>query len=178
VPERSDRLQQSGALDGKRTLPAQSGKGKGPASSICRRRWVQRLSHVEAAKDAETPARPSMAPVLTAGVKPWVRLKNAGEAEFGAEISYWSKQTGGRQKFGHSYSWTFIIREIKSYIPPAAETAGGIEDGGKIPITLAIYEIGFLAVRQRKRTGEALPDGTEFSFKWKQNEAVVLSFGP
>ena len=105
-----------------------------------------------------------MKPVLAA-VKPWVRIKDAGEAERGYEITYW-------QKSGRTIVCLCLNPETAG-----SSTGGGNAVGLKtktIPVTLAF--VGAVNDVRDERTGKALGDGLEFPFRWTMNEAIVLSF--
>lgn len=106
-----------------------------------------------------------MKPIHDAGIRRWVEIKNAGENEFGYEIIYWS--VAGR-------TWLFVVAE--------PEIAVSSEGGGNAvhlktdrrPITLRLTAAVHDA--RDERAGKTLGDGSEFSFDWKMNEAVVMSF--
>lgn len=103
--------------------------------------------------------------VLSAGVKPWVRLKNAGEREHGYEITYWSK--GSRR----------ILFVCSNPELSGSEAGGGNSVGLKsdvIPVTLQ-FAAPVAGVRD-ERTGKDLGGGSEFKFDWAMNRAIVVSF--
>ena len=110
------------------------------------------------ARSSSSTSRPPASP-------PWVRIKDAGEKEFGYEITYWTK--GGR-------TILFLISN--------AEVRGNSLGGGnavglkteKLPVTLAFA--GAVKDVKDERAGKELGDGKEFKVDWTQNEAVVLSF--
>ncbi len=103
--------------------------------------------------------------VTAAGAKPWIRIKNAGDAEHGYEITYWQKE-------GRTIVCLCLNPEIT-----ASQTGGGNAAGLKtktIPVTLALS--GDVHDARDERTGKPLAAGREFSFPWKMNEAVIMSF--
>ncbi len=103
--------------------------------------------------------------IADAGIKSPVRIKNAGEKEFGYEIIQWKKD--GR-------TLLFLLSN--------AETSHSSEGGGnskglkteKLPVTLEFAT----PVKNCKdeRTGKDLGAGKEIQVEWKMNEAVVLSY--
>lgn len=109
-------------------------------------------------------------PILRAGVVPRVRLKNSGDNEHGYEITFWKKPPSG---VSPARMVLFLI-----FNP---EITGDSQGGGNarglktatLPVTLqfrnAVYDL------RDERTGKCYGSGTEFSFEWKQNEALVLS---
>lgn len=106
-----------------------------------------------------------MDPVKSAGVKRWVEIKDAGEAEFGYEVAYWDKD--GR-------TILFLVMN-----PDSRKTAlGGGNSVGlkikKLDVTLSFAKA--LKDVKNERTGKSLGDGKEFKVTWQQQEAVVLSF--
>jgi len=103
--------------------------------------------------------------VLAGGVKPRVRLKSAGQKEHGCEITYWKKD-------GRVILFLCFNPEITG-----SETGGGNAAGLKtdtIPVTLQ-FASPVSAVRD-ERAGRDLGNGSEFSFNWTMNQAVVISF--
>jgi hypothetical protein len=126
--------------------------------------WYQayRAEGVEAAGRREV----FMRHITAAGVVPWVRIANAGEREHGYEITYWSLPTGRTLLF------VCLNPEIRGN-----SLGGGNSVGLKtesVPIKLRFTH----PVREVRdeRAGQKLNAGSEFSFDWKQNEAVVLTF--
>jgi hypothetical protein len=97
--------------------------------------------------------------------KPRVRLKGADERSFGYEIAYW-------QKDGRTICFLTFNPEVEGNELGGGNSAGLKTDA--IPVTLEFAN----AVRNVKdeQRGKALADGREFSFRWKMNEAVVISF--
>lgn len=106
----------------------------------------------------------------TAGVVPWVRLKDAAEREHGYEITYWSKPEPGHP--GRTILFVGLNPEIGG-----TDLGGGNSIGLKtatVPVTLQFArEIKGL---RDERSGTLRGDGREFRLDWKQNEAVVVSF--
>ncbi len=103
--------------------------------------------------------------VLDAGVKPWVRIKDAGEKEFGYEITYWSKD-------GRTILFLISNAEVRG-----TSLGGGNAVGLKIatiPVTLEFA--GPVKDVRNERTGKKLGNGKDFKVTWQQNAAVVLSF--
>jgi hypothetical protein len=106
-----------------------------------------------------------------AGVRPWVRIKDAGERDHGYEITYWSQQntSGGAVR-------TILFVSLNPEIS-GTDLGGGNAIGLKsatIPVTLQ-FTRELKNVRD-ERAEKDLGSGREFAFQWKQNEAVVLSF--
>ncbi len=106
-----------------------------------------------------------MNPVKSAGVKRWVEIEGAAEAEFGYEIVYWKKD--GR-------TILFVVSN-----PDSSKTAlgGGNSVGlktAKLPITLKFDKAIKNVVNER--SGEKLKNGSSFKLDWQQQEAVVISF--
>ena len=99
-----------------------------------------------------------------AGVRRWVELQGASEAEFGYEITYWSK--AGR---------TLLCVCLNP------EVAGNSEGGGNaaglktaaLPVNL--HFAAPVKDARDERTGRALGDGADFKLTWVQNEALVVS---
>ena len=95
----------------------------------------------------------------------WVQLQGAGDRENGYEITYWAQ--GNR---------TILFLCYKPEITAGA-MGGGNSVGLKsdlVPVTLA-FRRPVQGVRD-ERSGRSLGTGSQFTFDWKMNEAVVLSF--
>jgi len=123
---------------------------------------AHRTSGFEAAKSRQTFLRY----ISEAGLRPWVRLANAGEPEHGHEITYWT-QVNGR---------TLLFLCLNPEIRGTAEGGGnsvGLKTATR-PITFRFAQP--VADLRDERSGETLGDGTDFTRNWVQNEAVVLSF--
>ncbi len=102
----------------------------------------------------------------TTGIRRWVEIEGAGAAEFGYEITYFSKPDGRKLLFVCSNP------EIVG-----SETGGGNSTNLKteiLPIMLKFAK-PIRSVRDERRES-SLVDGDRFRFDWPQNEAVVLSF--
>ena len=100
------------------------------------------------------------------GVRRWVEIENAGEAEFGYEITYFRKPDGRKV--------LFVCWNPETV---GTEAGGGNAVGlkpGAIPITLKFAK-PVRNVRDERR-GSVLKDGDRFAFTWPRNEAIVLSF--
>ena len=109
--------------------------------------------------------------VAEAGVVPWVRIKDAAEAEHGYEITYWSK-AGATSGASRTLLFLCLNPEI------TGDSLGGGNSQGlkaaQVPVTLQFR--GEIKGLRDERTGRELGNGREFSLVWKQNEALVLSF--
>ena len=106
-----------------------------------------------------------MDPVKSSGVKRWVEIEGAGEAEFGYEISYWEKN--GR-------TIVFLVSN-----PDSTKTAlgGGNSVGlktAKLNVTLKFNKA--ISGVKNERTGKILPSGKTVKVSWQQQEAAVISF--
>ncbi len=106
-----------------------------------------------------------MQPILDAGTRRWVDIKNAGEKEHGYEITYWNK--GDR---------TILFVCFNPELQGTAEGEGHAKNlkTQTIPITLE-FANAISGVRD-ERTGKRLGSGKSFPFDWTMNEAIVLSF--
>ncbi|MDZ4852356.1 MAG: beta-galactosidase trimerization domain-containing protein [Pirellulaceae bacterium] len=121
-----------------------------------------RVAGFEAAKKRDV----FMRHILSADSSPWVRIVEAGESEHGYEIVYWTLPTGRILLF------VCLNPEIRG------TSLGGGNSVGLKAETLSIklrFSHEVKDVRD-ERTGRVLQNATEFSFDWKQTEAVVLSF--
>ena len=100
--------------------------------------------------------------------QPWARLKDAGEAEHGYEITYWRKD-------GRTIVCLCLNPEVAG-----SHLGGGNATGLKtrtMAVTLAFGDA--VAGLRDERTGRELGAGREFRLDWTMNEAVVVSFpGP
>jgi hypothetical protein len=97
--------------------------------------------------------------------KPFVKLVNGGEKEFGHEFVFWDK--GDRR----------IMFLVQNPAITVTELGGGNAVGLKsetIPVTLEFAQA--LEKARDERTGKDLANGTQFAVDWKMNEAVVISF--
>ncbi len=103
--------------------------------------------------------------VKAAGLKRWVDVENAGEKEHGYEITYWAK--GGR-----TIVFVCFNPEIRGTMLGGGNAAGLKTE--TVPITLRLARKVAGARDERKQQG--LGDGDRFRFRWKMNEAVVMSF--
>jgi len=106
--------------------------------------------------------------VTAGGPRRWVELRDAGEREFGYEITYWRKAD------------RTIVCVCFNPEVAATSTGGGNAVGLKtetIPVKLA-FTAPVHGVRD-ERGERDLGDGQEFSFDWRMNEALIVSFdGP
>ena len=112
-----------------------------------------------------------MSHVRTAGITPWVRLKNTGDREHGYEITYWT-QPGAPGQPSRILLFVGLNPEISG-----TDLGGGNSVGLKtatIPVTLQ-FDSEVKGLRE-ERTGKNHDAGREFSFSWKQNETIVVSF--
>ena len=112
-----------------------------------------------------------MSHLRTAGASPWVRLKNTGDLEHGYEITYWT-QPGAPGQSSRILLFVGLNPEISG-----TDLGGGNSVGLKtatIPVTLQ-FDSDVKGLRD-ERTGKNHDTGREFSFSWKQNEAIVVSF--
>ena len=114
---------------------------------------------------AEAAAKRSvfMNPIHAAGVNRWVMLE--GDNAFGYEITCWKQRDR-----------TILFACMNPEIAVSA-TGGGNAVGLRtetIPVTLAFSKEP-KAVRD-ERTGKDLGPGKRFTFDWKTNEAIVVSF--
>lgn len=112
-----------------------------------------------------------MSHLRTAGATPWVRLKDTGDLEHGYEITYWT-QPGAPGQPSRTLLFVGLNPEISG-----TDLGGGNSIGLKtatIPITLQ-FASDIRGLRD-ERTGKDHKTGREFSFSWKQNEALVVSF--
>ena len=110
-----------------------------------------------------------MKPLRDAGVTPRVRIKEAGDATHGYEITYWSLPSDGPPR---TLMFLFQNPEI------TGDSLGGGNSQGLKTETVAVtlqFREKITGLRD-ERAGEDLGDGKEFRFEWKQNEALVLSF--
>ena len=110
--------------------------------------------------------------LTAAGIRPWVRIKNAGEREHGYEITYWSKANGTPKERSRVILFLCSNPEITG-----TSLGGGNSEGLKTQVTPVTLEFAAAITEVRdERTGAKLANGREFKFDWKQNEAVVMSF--
>lgn len=104
------------------------------------------------------------------GIGPRVRLKDAGEREHGAEITYWAKAAVGKE-----------AARILYFLCLNPEISGSALGGGNarqlktetIHVTLQFGEA--IKGLRNERTGEELGDGREFALDWTQHETLLLS---
>jgi len=109
-----------------------------------------------------------MAPITAAGPARWVSLQDAGDREFGYEITYW-------QKDGRTIVCLCLNPEITG-----SGTGGGNAVNlktqtipGALHFTAVVHDV------RDERTGTALGQGNTFKFTWPMNQAIILSFaGP
>ena len=105
--------------------------------------------------------------IADAGVKPRVRIKNAGAKEFGNEFVFWNLEKDNRVLM-------FLIDNPEVF---HTSEGGGNSKGlsaDKLPVTLQFGSE--LKNVKDERTGKDLGSGKEFQVEWAMNEAVVLSF--
>ena len=121
-----------------------------------------RVAGTDAAKKREV----FMRHVADAGIVPWVRIADAGEREHGCEITYWTLPSGRTLLF------LCLNPEIRGTALGGGNSVGLKSD--TMPIKLRFTREVHNA--RDERAGRALGNGAEFSFEWKQNEAVVVSF--
>ena len=106
-----------------------------------------------------------MKAIHDAGINRWATLKNAGEKEFGYEITYWT--LGGR-------TYLFVVMEPETRV---TNEGGGNAVGLKTDATRVTLEFaGPIKDAINERTGESLGAGRAFPLDWKLNEALVISF--
>ena len=121
-----------------------------------------RVAGPEAAKRRET----FLMHVRAGGAVPWVQIEGAGEATFGAEVTYFHKPDG-----------RIVLFVCANPETSGTEAGGGNAIGlktGLVPITLKFTR----PVRNARdeRRGTELGNGTRFPFVWERNTAVVISF--
>lgn len=121
-----------------------------------------RVAGPEAAKRRET----FLMHVRAGGAVPWVQIEGAGEATFGAEVTYFHKPDG-----------RIVLFVCANPETSGTEAGGGNAIGlktGLVPITLKFTR----PVRNARdeRRGTELGNGTRFPFVWERNAAVVMSF--
>jgi len=122
-------------------------------------------AHREAGFEAAKKREVFMKHVRTAGVKPWVRIAGAGEAEHGYEISYLDKA-------GRTIVFVCFNPEVTG-----TSLGGGNAAGLKTAaVDIRLKFAGPVADVRDERTGKSLGDGDTFAFKWTMCEAVILSF--
>ena len=95
------------------------------------------------------------------GIQRWVEIEDAGPAEHGYEITYWTKD--GRT----------IVFVCLNYEELVSSSTVGLRSN-TVPITLSFYAP--VTDLRNERTGAALGSGDRFDFNWIMNEALVLSF--
>ena len=120
-----------------------------------------------AGADAATKREVFMRHITAAGVVPWVRIVGGGEREHGYEITCWSLPSG------RTLIFLCLNPETRG-----TSLGGGNSVGLKtetVPIKLRFTR----EVRNARdeRTGGTFGNSADYSFEWKQNEAVVFSFG-
>ncbi len=105
-----------------------------------------------------------------AGVAPRVRVRAPAGQEFGSEITYWSLPATAAAP-ARTLLFLCLNPEISGTM-----LGGGNAIGLKsetVPVTL---EFATEIKPRDERTGRELGSGREFTFDWKQNEALVISF--
>ena len=121
-----------------------------------------RVSGFEAARRRDT----FMSHVSASGVRPRVRIENAGEATFGHEFTTFGRPDGRKVLFLCANPETV-----------GSELGGGNAANlktGAVPITLK-FARAIRNVRDERR-GIDLGSGDSFALSWIRNEALVLSF--
>ncbi len=96
----------------------------------------------------------------------WVEIENAGDAEFGYEITYWHRSDGR--------TMLFLCANLET---TGTDLGGGNAVGLKtevLPISLKFAQ-PMPNVRD-ERKGHNLGTGQRFHFSWPQNEAIILSW--
>lgn len=148
-----------------REMPVNTSRKAGKGSAVLLNLSPQWYNAYRLAGSTEAAKRSIfMNPIHAAGVNRWVQIKNAGEKEFGYEVTYWTQ--GPR-------TILFLISNVEV---SGNEYGGGNSVGLKsetIPIELEFTK----AVKNAKdeRSGKSLGDGTIFKVEWKTNEACVIS---
>ena len=150
-----------------RTMPVANVRHVGAGTAVLMNlspQWYNayRVAGYEAAQHRET----FLKHLHTGGLQRWVEIENAGEPEFGYEITYFQKP-GGRKVL-------FVCANLETV---GTELGGGNAANLKsdsVPITLKFAK-PVKNVRDERR-GTVLGNGIRFPFTWPRNEAIVLSF--
>jgi len=142
---------------------AQVGRGKAVLMNLSPQ-WYNayRSQGSESSKKREV----FMQHVKSPGVKPRIRIVDAGEKGHGYEVTYWSLPDGRNLLF------VCLNPEIHG------TSLGGGNSVGLKSETLSIklrFDRNVTDVLN-ERTGQSLGGNKEFTLSWKQNEAIVLSY--
>jgi len=155
-----------------RTMPvetvAQVGKGKAVLMNLSPQ-WYN--AYRVQGSEASMKRRVFIKHVESAGVKPRMRIVDAGEKEHGYEVTYW-KLPQDRNLKDRNLLFLCLNPEI------SGTSLGGGNSVGLKSATLLIklrLNQSVSGVRN-ERTGQALGSDEEFELSWKQNEAIVLSY--
>jgi len=106
-----------------------------------------------------------MQPVIDAVGKPWVRIKNAGQAEHGYEITYWKK--GDR---------TIVCLGLNPEITGSSTGGGNAAKLRSQTLHVTLQFRSPVSGVRDERAGKSLGDGAEFQVDWQTNESAILSF--
>lgn len=167
-------LHGSGYHQAVRSLPVQSSRPFGAGRAVLMNlspQWynVYRTEGAEPARRRQV----FMEPVLAAGSVPWVRLAESGGRDHGYEITYWNQPASGPGGKSRTLLFVCLNPEIRG-----TDAGGGNSVGlktGTVPVWLEFSrEIHDL---KDERSGQSHGPGRRFPFNWKQNEAIVVSFG-
>ena len=150
-----------------RTMPVEQVRRYGRGTAVLMNLSPQWYNAYRAAGFAAAARRATfMKHIKAAGVTPWVRIKSAGEKEFGYEIVYWSKDR------------RLLLFLVANPDAKFSATGGGNATKlktDKIAVTLAFARPVANVVDER--TGKHLTGGKEVRIEWTMNEAAVLSLG-
>ncbi|HYX23161.1 MAG TPA: beta-galactosidase, partial [Thermoanaerobaculia bacterium] len=140
-----------------------AGRGRAVYLNLSPQRYLQYRQEGTAGEEER---RPFLAPILQAGVAPWITVTSDGRhPAVPLEATYWSK--GGR-------TLVFVLQNV----PIASSPTGGGGPEGLAAATIPL-EIRLAAPVRNvvdERTGRRLPDGDRFSFRLDTAEAVLFSF--
>ena len=157
----------SGFYKAVREMPTSNVRRVGPGTAVLLNlspQWYNayRVAGYEAAQRGETFLRH----ITASGVRRWVEIENAGEAEFGYEITYFRKPDGR----------TVLFVCGNPEISGSEAGGGNAADlkTGALDIVLK-FARPIRDVRDERRASRR-GDGARFRFTWPQNEALVLSF--
>jgi hypothetical protein len=106
-----------------------------------------------------------MKPIHEAGIRRWVEIKDAGDKEFGYEITYWT---------GEGRTILFVVMEPEIHV--TSEGGGNAVGLKTTKLPIALHFAAPIRDAKDERTGKALGAGADFTLDWKMNEAVVVSF--
>ncbi|MGQ9760422.1 MAG: beta-galactosidase trimerization domain-containing protein [Thermogutta sp.] len=138
------------------------GSGRAIYLNLSPQRYLQYRE--EGAADVAS-REPFVAPILTAGIRPWIEVTSEGRRPASLEVCYWRKD---------ARIYVFVVQNAQVTGSMTGNTGAEQLRVQTIPIEVKLQRT--VHDVQDERTGKKLGDGNRFTFQLPLAEAVLFSF--